>query len=173
MADDIQEPKLDGTDGPKEPGNEAGSQPGPDYIGVISDLKKNTVPKESYEKLMEENQKLLKAFAEGRNLPEEMKQKEDPNVEEMRKDLFGKDHTNLEYVSKTLEMREAIMAKGEPDPFLPYGKNISPTQEDVEAAERVAEVLKHCVDYAEGDPQVFTNELQRLTVESSPIRKRR
>ena len=57
------------------------------------------------------------------------------------------------------------MAEGNPDPFLPVGKQILPTDEDVAAANRVADVLKECVDYAEGDSAVFTNELQRRLVD--------
>ena len=55
------------------------------------------------------------------------------------------------------------MAKGEPDPFLPYGKQISPTRQDEETAAKVAQIYQECIDYAEGDSEVFTNELQRRT----------
>ena len=58
-----------------------------------------------------------------------------------------------------------MIAEGKPDPFLPIGKQIMPTNEDIEAANRVAEVFQSCVDYAEGDSAVFTNELQRRTID--------
>ena len=40
-----------------------------------------------------------------------------------------------------------------------------PTDDDVKTAEKVAQVLQECVDYAEGDSAVFTNELQRRMVD--------
>jgi hypothetical protein len=40
-----------------------------------------------------------------------------------------------------------------------------PTDEDVRTAQKVADVLQECVDYAEGDSAVFTNELQRRLVD--------
>ena len=40
-----------------------------------------------------------------------------------------------------------------------------PTDDDIKTAEKVANVLQECVDYAEGDSAVFTNELQRRLVD--------
>ena len=70
-----------------------------------------------------------------------------------------------------MKLREALLEKGEKDPFLPYGKNIIPTDEDIATADRVARVLQECVDYADGDSDIFTNELQRITVDTAPQRK--
>lgn len=58
-----------------------------------------------------------------------------------------------------------MISEGKPDPFLPVGKQILPTDEDIACAEKVASVLKECVNYAEGDSAVFTNELQRRLVD--------
>lgn len=60
------------------------------------------------------------------------------------------------------------MAEGKPDPFLPVGSQITPEESDVAAANRVASVLQECVDYAEGNNDVFTNELQRRLIEIRP-----
>ena len=57
------------------------------------------------------------------------------------------------------------MAEGKPDPFLPIGEQIMPTDQDIQTAQKVADVLQECVDYAEGDSAVFTNELQRRLVD--------
>lgn len=135
-----------------------------DYIQAIQDLKANTVPKEQFSKLKEENAKLLKSLINGETL-EGVAVPEKPDIEELRKDLYnGIDLTNLDYVSKTLELRDEIIAGGGKDPFLPWGEKISPTQQDIEAAERVAKVLRECIDYAEGDSLRFTSELQRVMV---------
>ena len=43
------------------------------------------------------------------------------------------------------------------------GAQISPTAEDVQVAEKVAQIYQECVDYADGDSALFTQELQRRT----------
>ena len=39
---------------------------------------------------------------------------------------------------------------------------------DVDAAEEVADALESCIEVAQGDTDVFTNELQRIMVETRP-----
>mgnify|MGYP001624645333 FL=1 len=103
----------------------------------------------------------------------DVKKEEPVNIDELRDKLFNKESTNLEYISNALKLREELMKQGKPDPFLPAGKNIIPTEEDIKTADRVAKVLQECVDYADGDSNVFTNELQRVTVDSVLPKTRR
>ena len=136
-----------------------------DYLAAIKELKENSVDRSQYEKLKADNKKLLDAVVNGQGIENEAPAKE-TNIDELRKELFTNENlSNLDYISKALELREALIKKGEPDPFLPYGKQIVPTEEDISTANRVAAVLQECVDYAEGDSAVFTNELQRRTVD--------
>lgn len=143
-----------------------------DYIATIKELKDTTVPKEQYAKLREENKRLLQSVLNGEQI-EGAAATSKPDIGEIRKELFGGDAqlTNLQYVTKALELRDELLAQGKPDPFLPYGEKIAPTNEDIEAADRVAKVLKECVDYADGDSLIFTNELQRVMVDTAPRRK--
>ena len=60
------------------------------------------------------------------------------------------------------------MKQGAPDPFIPIGKNIAPTAEDVQKAENVVNAVRSCLEYADGDSEAFTNELQRITVDAMP-----
>lgn len=133
-----------------------------DYLDTIQDLKKNTVSREVYDKQIEENRKLLNALVSGAPLKPE-KAVEMRSADEVRKELFGKDHTNLRYAELSLELRDAVMAEGGEDPFVPQGKKIKATREDRETADMVAAGLRHCIEYANGDSAVFTNELQRIT----------
>ena len=133
-----------------------------DYIDTINKLKQNTVDKAKYEELRLENKKLLDSIVNGQEI-EIAKEHQARPVQEIRKELFGKEHNNLEYVKLSLELREALMAKGEPDPFLPIGRQIAPTIQDEETAARAAQIYQECIDYANGDSEVFTNELQRRT----------
>ena len=45
------------------------------------------------------------------------------------------------------------------------------SRSDYEAAERVATVVRECIEYAKGDSAVFTNELQRRTVDTAIPRR--
>ena len=138
-----------------------------DYINAIKDLKQNSVDKAKYEALRLENKKLIDAVVNG--LPGQEEQvvvkHSKEQIDDLRNDLFNspRELTNLEFITKTMELREALMENGEPDPFLPVGKQISPTRDDIEGAEKVAQVYQECIAYAEGDSEVFTNELMRRT----------
>lgn len=134
----------------------------PDYLEAIKDLKQNSVNREDYEKLKAENKKLLNAVVNGQSVEVETSPAY-RDVNDIRDELFNHEHNNLEYIKLALELRNTLIAKGETDPFLPVGKQISPTREDVEKAEMVAQVYQECVDYAEGDSALFTQELMRRT----------
>lgn len=138
----------------------------PDYLATIKELKQNSVEREKYDQLKAENKKLLDAIVNGQevDLP---KQENKRSIDEIRKELFSgeKDLNNLEFIQDALELRSALIENGEPDPFLPVGNQISPTDSDIAAAEKVANILQDCVDYAEGDSSVFTNELQRRMID--------
>lgn len=142
-----------------------------DYIEAIKEIKQNSVDREAYNKLREENKRLLNSLVNGESI--DVKKEEPVNIDELRDKLFNKESTNLEYISNALKLREELMKQGKPDPFLPYGKNIISTEEDIKTADRVAKVLQECVDYADGDSNVFTNELQRVTVDSVLPKTRR
>ena len=138
-----------------------------DYIEAIAQLKKNSVDRSEYDKLRAENKKLIDTVVNG--LPGQEEQVVDKHskeqIDDLRNELFNspRELNNLEFITKAMELREALIENGEPDPFLPVGKQISPTRDDLEGAEKVAQVYRECIEYAEGDSEVFTNELMRRT----------
>lgn len=144
------------------------------YIEALKEMKANSVNKAAYDKLKEENKQLLDALINGGQVTQEL-QKEPVNIDSIRKKLFSGEAelSNLDYMKTALELREALLDQGSPDPFLPYGQNIAPTDEDIRTADRVAEAIKSCIDYADGDSEIFTNELQRIMVDTSPIKRGR
>ena len=135
----------------------------PDYLAAINELKQNSVNREDYNKLKAENKKLLDSIVNGTSVEVQMPQSK--SIDELRAAYLKEDQTNIEYISNALKLREALIAEGKPDPFLPIGEQSLPTDEDIAAANKVASVLQECVDYAEGDSAVFTNELQRRLVD--------
>lgn len=139
----------------------------PDYLAAIQELKQNSVDRSKYDELRAENKKLLQSIVNGQQVEVE-EQKPKKSIEELRKEWLDENNNNLQTVSKALELREALIAEGKPDPFLPIGSQISPEDSDIAAANKVATVLQECVDYAEGNNDVFTNELQRRLIEVRP-----
>ena len=134
----------------------------PDYLAAIQELKQNSVDRSEYDKLKAENKKLINAVVNGQTIEGNEGPTNRP-VDEIREELFNHEHSNLDYVKLALELREAIISEGKPDPFLPIGSQIAPTTDDVEKAEKVAQTYKECIDYADGDSKLFTQELMRRT----------
>lgn len=158
-------------------------QPGTDvsqYISAINEMKSSTVSKESFEKLQKENKELLKSLVNGTPAGDSVAskiQEKSVEVDELRKDLYSKEKvqnlSNLDFIKKTLILREKIMDNGEQDPFLPSGANSQVTSIDVEEAEKVADVLEQCVEQANGSSEVFTALLQSRMSDPFIPKKRR
>ena len=138
------------------------------YGEALAEIKRNSVPKERYEKLERENRELMQAIIDGQTV-EAPAAEEKVDVDAIRAEMFTKDLTNLDYIKDALALREALISKGEPDPFLPIGKNISPTTDDVAAAERVADCLRYCVDVSNDDPTAFNAALQSKLVDPKEL----
>ena len=146
----------------------------PDYIAEIQKLKANTVSLDDYNRLKADNKKLINALATGETIGSTEQSNPEKNINDLRNKLLknGSNLNNLEYVKTAVDLRDALIAQGQKDPFLPYGEGVLPTAEDVECANRVASVFKECIDYADGDPDIFTSELQRRTVDAGPIKRK-
>ena len=140
-----------------------------DYIEQIKKLKESSVSKDDYEKLRADNKRLIDALANGTPMEDAVGSKVSAveKINECRNKLFSKGSNldNLEYCKTAVELRDALIENGDKDPFLPFGHNVVITESDNEIANRVATVLKECIDYADGDSDIFTNELQRRTVD--------
>ena len=143
-----------------------------EYLKELNELRANSVPRSEYDKLKEDNKKLWKSVIEGEKVENPNAKKEDViDTEALAKELYGEEKTfsACDYIEKTLKLREGLIKQGKPDPFLPIGNNIQPTEEDMKKAQNVADVYRQCLDYAQGDSQAFVNELQRRTVNDAPI----
>ena len=134
-----------------------------DYVSAIKEIKENSVDRSKYDALKAENKKLLNSIVNGQEVDVQASGTTHRDPKEIRNELFGKEHSNLEYAKLMLELRSSLIEKGERDPFLPYGEQIAPTPEDIEKAEKAAQIYQECIDYADGDSRLFTQELQRRT----------
>ena len=145
-----------------------------DYIDALKKMKANSVSKEDYEALKAKNAELLKNFVEGNLVPSENKPKPKTyDKKALREKIFsGKTHGQLECWAAALELREALMAEGQEDPFLPKGSKITPDENDRIKAQRVADYVKNAIEYAEGNNEIFVQELQRGMVDTGPKKRK-
>ena len=144
-----------------------------DYIEQIKQLKSKSVPREAFEELEAEHKRLVNELVNGQAV--QVVAEEKPDIAQMRKELFDPEaqYLNVEYWSRVLALRKAVMDEGGMDPFLPYGPNISPSTTDEEAAQRVADVVQECLDTADGNNEIFTAALQSRMVEPLMPKKRK
>ena len=143
---------------------------GQDYIEALKEMKAKTVSKDQYDKLKQENAQLLQALVNGETIPRQELEETPVDLKQLRKELFNPDSdlTNIEFVEKSLKLREEVIKQGGQDPFLPIGEHVTLTQDMIDASEKAAQVFQECIDLAQGDSGVFTAELQRRTKEVMP-----
>ena len=144
-----------------------------DLLKAYAELKKNSVPREEYDKVVKEKDDIIKSVIDGDGTgigqpttPEEV------DIPALREELYGEHSaklSNLEYCKKTLKLRKAVIEKEGYDPFLPHGANIKPDSDDIEKANNVADVMEQCIEEADGNSEVFTALLQARTNNDSPI----
>lgn len=143
------------------------SEPDQNYIDAIKELKENTVDKGKYMKLVEENKQLLNSLINGEG-PVNVKADSNKEVDlstEVDSLLFGHNH-NLDYIRKTLELRDQLIKDGKPDPFVTVDPlNPVPSQDKLDRAQQIADTFQECIDYADGDVEAFSAELQRRCVD--------
>lgn len=135
------------------------------YLEVIKKMKENMVLKSDYDAAIAENKKLAEQLITSPNPQEQPKEKVD--IKKLQDQFLASTQmTNLEFVSSALKLRKALIEDGKPDPFLPVGRRISPTEDDIRKANKVADAFEYCVDAAQGDPAIFNMELMRITRDS-------
>ena len=111
-----------------------------DYLATIQELKQNTVSREAYDKMRDENKKLLETIINGGQMEAPA---ENTNIDykaECSKLLTEGKHTNLDYVKKALEIRNAGLKEGV-DMAMPFGPKAEYSENDAEIADFVANKL--------------------------------
>ena len=140
-----------------------------DYLAQIQALKQTTVSREAYDKMRDENKKLLETIINGGQMeaPEEF-----TNIDykaECSKLMTSEKNTNLDYVKKALEIRNAALKEGV-NVNLPFGPKAQYGENDAETAEFVANKLQELVDKADGNPAAFNFLLDQAMVDNVPSR---
>lgn len=133
------------------------------YISAIKEIKANSVSKDAYKKLQDENKKLLESLIAGETIEAPKTTVEEKvDLNELRKHL-DEAESPIDYCKTSLKLHEETLKQLGYNDYLPNGKKIRPTKEDEEKANLFIEQIKECIDYADGDDQLFIQELQRRT----------
>lgn len=130
------------------------------YIQAIQELKDNSVDRKLYNKLRDERDMLIKSLANGDTFATaEVEQVR--SLTECREDFCTRTNSQCEYMERLLALRDAAMREGQPDPFVAEGHYVKPTAYDYQRAQEIADIYRECLDYADGNDQVFMNEVYR------------
>lgn len=143
-----------------------------EYIDAIAKIRENSVPREEYQKKVDENKALLDTLVQGGSIDAQQYAQKTMSSDELAKELM-KPQTNLEYAKTALAHRSACIAEGKPDPFSPHGRSFAnglPTDED--DAQSVADLLQSCIDECNNDPEAF-RALMQAHMKDAPIRRPR
>jgi hypothetical protein len=129
---------------------------------------------EEVERIKNDNRALVEKLLNG----EEVTKEEDTTtIDELAEILYGEkcdQLSDIEYIDKTCKLRRKVIKEKGFDPFVGRGKKYVPEPDEAERAENVARVFEECVEYANGDNQLFIQELQRRTVDIPiPFKNRR
>lgn len=121
--------------------------------------------REEMARMAQDNKVIMKQLLEGGSIQEE--EQDTRSIEDVIKHMRDENITDLEYAKDALAYRnKCLNLKEKPfDPFVGRGHNYQEYEKEQERAENLANVLEHCIEYADGDNQVFINELNRLTVD--------
>lgn len=132
------------------------------YIEAIKEMKANSVSKDAYIKLQEENKKLLESLVRGDTVeaPKAAAPEEKVDLVALREHL-SETESPIDYCKTSLKLHEETLKQTGKNDYLPFGKKIRPTKEDEEGAELFIKTIQECIDYADGDDQLFINEIQR------------
>lgn len=133
------------------------------YINAIQELKETTVNRKLYTKLKEERDALIQSLANGETLPTG-EAKQERTLAECREAFIEKTTSSCERAEKLLALREAAMREGYPDPIVATGHHLTPTPAHYQRAQEIADIYRECLDYADGDDEVFMNELYRRII---------
>lgn len=126
------------------------------YIDVINSMKANSVSKEQYAKLQEENQQLIEALKSG-NQVEMISEENKPSLKDLAGTISNENFevTNMEGWRAALDYRKAAIENGFRDPFLPNSRDYTVKPEDSARAQQIADTLEKILDESNGNPDMF------------------
>ena len=138
------------------------------YAEALAEVKENSVPKEDYEKIRAERDRLVKLTLEQREPPHQEGKPQERPLDDIRKELFGERLTNYDYVKNALELRTRMISEGKGDPFV--SPDSDEEEDDKKMAENVAQVLQETLDQCKDNPELFPAALQLRLKDNQHVR---
>lgn len=146
------------------------------YLDTIADLRKNSVSREEYDKIRNENKTLLEAIVNGRT-ETAAAESDTPTIttQDLRTKLFGKEPENLsdiDFIGGLVELRNRLLKEEGIDYGAPTGSQLSADYNDTHSSQKVADGLAHCLEVADGDNDIFIQEMTRIMSDVGVMNKK-
>ena len=142
-----------------------------DLVEALKQLKANSVNKDDYNKLKEDNKKLIDALVNGDQITNVQPQAQ-RSEEEIKQSILNHKGSDMEIAKDIMELYNLKKEQGE-NIFISTSHNLSPSElQDAEYnAEAVARCLEDSIEYCEGDPSKFHSYFNSKIAESSRIKR--
>ena len=145
------------------------------YLDTIAELKKNSVSREEYDKIRNENKTLLENLVNGRTLDAAAEEDSPtPTIQELSNKISGEGHEDLldlDFITSLCNLRDALMERDGVDYAAPTGSQYSADYNDKMSSQKVHDAFRHCIEVADGDNEVFIQEITRITNDIGAMRK--
>ena len=119
---------------------------------ILEDLKRNTVPKEDYEKLVGKYNKLFYDVANGRQIEGEQKDLHTSALEAIKRIQNKELHTPREHIDALLTIDADMRGRGQRSIFLP--SEGEPNEATVDSTDRVRALLQKALDQSDGSDEI-------------------
>lgn len=138
------------------------------YQNALAEVNTKYVSRESYEQLKKTHNDFVQSCVNGEQIAAATPAPQKKSAKEIYMEMIKPTRplTNIEFVEKSLEYREALLEETGEDCFVSKGHGLNLTAESYASAQKSADIYRECIDYANGDSQAFTNELQRRMVDN-------
>lgn len=137
---------------------------------IIAEMRANSVSREKYDKLQNEYNKVLKAYANGEEIVRETAPKTPEEINKQRLTFLTENNAGpVKFWTDFLEVREYDIKHNGRDPMKGFGKMYIPNEEEDVWMDRVADVVSQCLEDADGDDMTFTNLFNRRINEVGAI----
>lgn len=144
----------------------------PESTNYLEDaLKANTNLKEQLQatreemaRMAEDNKAIMKQLLEGGEF-QTPKQEDTRSIPDIIKAMNSDNISDVEYATLALAYRDKCISEGYGDPFVGKGHKYTADEREAEKAQNFADSIKHCIEYSEGNNEVFINEVNRITVD--------
>ena len=134
---------------------------------ALKEQRENSVSREQYNKVLEQNNDLTKAIIEGKTIHADNEDDEKPaDLKALAKDIFQDGLSNLEIAKRELKYRDEVIKQTGKDPFAPNHAEM--TANDSDRAEAVAEVMQSCINDCGGNPEVYNALFAQRIEKDSP-----